>query len=399
MIAARLPAVFASAGFPALWASLSLNGLASSVVQVALAWTTLELTSSPLGVGLTFAVRVVPSLLFGIPLGAVSDRLDRRRLIRSMNLAAAAAGAVLAGLAYGAVLGVPAILLFSFLFGLIDTARIPANQAYVYDLVGPDRATNGLAMSNLGSMLFVSVGAIVGGFLIAQGGLGSGFVVAALAWLAAAVVLGRSSVVGRFAHEGPTPSARRALTLLGRNRDVRWILAIVVAGEIFGFSSMALTPTFAKDVLAVGAAGLGLLVAGRSAGAVVGLVGLVRVGTAKGTGLALLRRTSTFGAALIVFALSALFPLSLVALFVIGMAAAAVDTLAQALLQHATDDHERGASMGVWVFGIGFGPIGFIGIGAIAAVYGAPAAQFAFGLLLIGVSLVFAVVGPLRRLR
>jgi MFS family permease len=417
VIVARLPALFRFAGFPAFWLSLSLGGLASSIAQIALSWTTLELTGSPLGVALTLAVRVVPWLLFGIPLGALSDRVDRRRMIRWTNLIAAGVGLAAALLVLGGALAVPAILVLSFVFGTIDSARIVATQAYAYDLVGAENATGGLALSNLGTALFGSVGALLGGVLIAWGGLGSGFGVAALAWLGAALLLGRWSapVIQPGLPDGPVerpverpvdrpvdrpePSPRRALTLLARNRDLRWILALVVVAEVFGFSSMALTPTFARDVLQVGAVGLGVLVAGRSLGAVVGLAGLVRIGAMTRTGAALLVGGVAFGTALVVFGLSALPPLSLVVMFVIGAAAAGVDTLAQTLLQHATEDAERGAAMGVWLFGVGIGPIGVIGLGAAATVFGAPAAQVAFGVMLIGLSVVLASVGPVRRLR
>ena len=73
VIAARLPAIFGIAGFPALWVSLSLAGLAASISQIALSWTSLELTASPLGVALTMTVRMAPSLLLGIPLGELWD--------------------------------------------------------------------------------------------------------------------------------------------------------------------------------------------------------------------------------------------------------------------------------------------------------------------------------------
>lgn len=399
MIAARLPAIFGIAGFPALWASLALGGAAGSIAVLGLSWTALELTASPLGVALTLAVRVAPSLLFGIPLGAATDRVDRRRLLRWLNVAAAAVGLIVGGLAYGGGLGVPAILVASAVFGTIDTVRAAATQAYVYDLVGRARATNGLAMSNLAPALSGPVGAIVGGVLVAEGGLAAGFVVAAVLWLVAAVVLVQASATDRTVVDRPSLSARRALTLIGRNRDLRWILAVVILTEILGFSSMTLTPTFARDVLLVGAVGLGVLGAGRSIGGVIGLVWLTRVGAAMRTGVVLLAMAALFGAALAAFGLSALFAASLAFLFVSGIAAASVDTLAQTLLQHATDDHERGAAMGVWVFGVGFGPIGFIALGVAAEAFGAPAAQVAAGLLLIGASVLLAVVGPIHRLR
>ncbi len=409
VIASRLPALFRVAGFPAFWLSLSLGGLASSITQIALSWTTLELTGSPFGVALTLAVRVVPWLLLGIPLGALSDRVDRRRMIRWTNLVAAGVALVAALMVLAGALAVPAILVLSFVFGTIDSARIVATQAYAYDLVGPENATGGLALSNLGSALFGSVGALLGGLLIGWGGLGSGFGVAAVAWLVGALLLGRRTAPARptVLPDGPVdppvdrpePSPRRALTLLGRNRDLRWILALVVVVEVFGFSSLALTPTFARDVLQVGAVGLGVLVAGRSLGAVVGLLGLVRIGAMTRTGAAMLVGSVAFGTALVVFGLSALPPLSLVVIFVVGAAAAGVDTFAQTLLQHATEDAERGAAMGVWLFGVGLGPIGVIGLGAAATVFGAPAAQVAFGLVLIALSVVLGSVGPIRRLR
>lgn len=399
MIAARLPAIFGIAGFPALWVSLGLSGASGAIAVLGLSWTTLELTSSPLSVALTLAVRVLPSLLLGIPLGAATDRVDRRRLQRWLNVAAAAVGLVVAGLAFGGALGVPAILVASAVFGTIDTARAAATQAYVYDLVGRDRATNGLAMSNLAATVFGPVGGILGGVLVAAGGLALGFVVATVGWLVAAAVLVRTPAHERAAVGRLNPSARRALTLIGRNRDVRWILAIVITTEILGFASMTLTPTFARDVLVVGAVGLGVLGAGRSIGGAFGLLRLTRVGAATRTGATLLAMSALFGAALVAFGLSGVFAASLVFLFVSGFAAASVDTLTQTLLQHATDDHERGAAMGVWVFGVGFGPIGYIALGATAATFGAPAAQTVTGLLLIVATALLAVVGPIRRMR
>ena len=197
----------------------------------------------------------------------------------------------------------------------------------------------------------------------------------------------------------PEVGARRALTLLVRNRTVASLALVVVFAEVFGFLSAALVPTFAKDVLDKDAAGLGILVAARALGGVIGLAWLTLAGTRQRGGRTLLAATAAFGAFLVVFAVSGSFALSTVVMLAAGSTAACIDTLGQTMLQQAASDRERGAAMGVWVFSIGFGPIGFIVLGAAATVYGAEAVQVASGLLLVTFAVAMAALTRLPALQ
>ena len=222
-----------------------------------------------------------------------------------------------------------------------------ATQAYVYDLVGPATATSGIALANLVSQIASSAGAIVGGVVIAQSDMGVAFVLVALAWLVAAGLLGFASPPARTELVKPETSPRRALTLLMRDRAVAAIALLIILTEIFGFSTAALVPTFAKDILRVDAAGLGVLLGARSIGGILGLGWLATRGARRRGGRLFLAATGAFGIVLVAFALSASFPLSLVLMLGTGMTAAALDTLGQTLLQRTSPDHERGAAMGV----------------------------------------------------
>jgi MFS family permease len=104
--------------------------------------------------------------------------------------------------------------------------------------------------------------------------------------------------------------------------------------------------------------------------------------------LLLVMMTALFGLGLTAFAATTSFLVSLGLLVVIGVAASALDTLGQALLQRNVDDGERGAAMGIWFFAIGFGPIGHLAMGAGAATAGAPLA-----LGISGATLVVAMLG------
>jgi predicted MFS family arabinose efflux permease len=188
------------------------------------------------------------------------------------------------------------------------------------------------------------------------------------------------------------------MTLLGRNRLVALIATVVIVGEVLGFSSFTLYPTFARDVLHVDAAGLGAMSAARGVGGILGLLLLAGFGFRGRGGALLLGATVAFGLALVTFASSTVFVLSLAILTVIGLTASALDTLGQSLVQKSVDDDERGAAMGIWFFAIGFGPFGHLGIGALAGVVGGPVALTITGGLLAALGLLMAIATPLRRL-
>jgi hypothetical protein len=73
-----------------------------------------------------------------------------------------------------------------------------------------------------------------------------------------------------------------------------------------------------------------------------------------------------------------------------------VDSLIQSRIQHAVEDAERGAAVGVWYFAVGFGPIGNLLLGAAAAAIGAPMALAISGSILALFALALAVPKRVR---
>jgi predicted MFS family arabinose efflux permease len=197
----------------------------------------------------------------------------------------------------------------------------------------------------------------------------------------------------------PGVDVGRAVTLLARNRVVAILALAIILAEIFGFATQTLLPTFARDVFDVGASGLGLMLAARSGGGVLGLLVLSRLGAEGRAGLVFLGGAASFGLALFLFAVSPVYALALGLLAISGLCASIMDTLGQTLIQRNADERERGAAMGVWVFSVGFGPIGHLALGATAERYGAPLAQAVSGLVLVLVAALMALHAPLRRAR
>jgi MFS family permease len=393
---------FGLPGFAGIWASASAGAFARIVTQVSLSWLALEATGSPFMVGFVLAARMAPQLVLGLPAGALADWFERRRLIVAIGGLTVLAGLLAAGGALAGLLAFPALVAAALIFGGLDMLRTTATQAYVYDVVQSDRAANGLALTNMGGHLFGALAGLVAGFALERSGGAAAFGLVALAAAvgATSLLLSRSPAVEPVVRpDRARPNLARAAVLLARHRLIAALALAIVLAELFGFSSITLMPTFARDVFAVGAAGLGALMTARSVGGVLGLLLLARLGTGQRSGLVLLGVCGGMGLALALFALSPLYGLALVLMLVVGAFASGLDSLGQILLQRTAPDRERGAAMGIWVFSIGFAPFGHLTLGVAAGALSAPQAQAAAGGLLVLIALMLSLHAPLRQLR
>ena len=444
-----LLAPFASRGFAGLWVSASSGSFGRVVTQLAFSWLALEATGSPFLVGVVSAVRMVPQLVLGIPAGALADWVDRRRLVMGVNAVTVLVLLALIPLAGFGLLTPAVLIVVAALYGTLDTVRSASTQSYAYDLVRTSRANSGMALMNLGVQMLSLVGGLVGGYVLDRYGASATFAVVASAMLVAALApaiggrrvgdvdeaaapsewhqlahttrpgqtqqsatpeasgsaVATSVVSPRTSTRSQAGAARRrgrpdfagAAKLLLHNRLLATLALGIVLAEIFGFATQTLLPTFARDVFDVGASGLGTMYAFRSGGGALGLLVLAWIGAEGRSGRLFVTGATLFGLALLLFAQAPGFSAALVMLALSGMCASVMDTLGQTLMQRNAAEHQRGAAMGMWVFSVGFGPVGHLTLGAGATVFGAPAAQTVSGFLLMIVGLLLSLNRRLRR--
>ena len=132
-------------GFSRFACSTLLSTIAFAGEQVVLGWLALELTNSPLLVGVALALRMVPLLIVGLPAGVLADRGgDRLALLRGANATMSLAFTVLATLAMLGRATIGAVLGVTFLVGCARALQQVTQQAHVHDLVGPARLTEAL---------------------------------------------------------------------------------------------------------------------------------------------------------------------------------------------------------------------------------------------------------------
>ena len=149
--------------------------------------------------------------------------------------------------------------------------------------------------------------------------------------------------------------------------------------EILGFSHQVLLPVLARDVLEVGAEGLGLMNALRSLGGIAAILALSSLGEVRRKGLLYLVVLHVFGISLLFLGVSNTFYFAILAIIVINGMAALSDILSQSLVQTVVPDELRGRAMGSWVLAVGLGPMGSLQIGGLASAFGVSMALLAHG--------------------
>ena len=369
---------------------------------VVLGWLTLELTDSPLLVGVAMGMRSLPLFFVGVPAGALADRLPRHRLLMVTGAGQALTAATLGVLTLLGVVGLAHVLMLTLAAGVFRGVEHATRQSYTHDVVGAAALVRGFAVLGVAMRVGWLLGSLGTGALIARFGSGTAYLAVAGGYFAGAAALLLVSPPARTTPPPPAASLWRSVieffTALRTDRTLLVLIALTAGAEIFGFAHQVLLPSLARDVLRSGPEGLGVLNAARSVGGILGLAAAtVTRGAPPGSGALFLLVIGAFGVSLIGLGAAPYLVgfLGVVMVLTVANAAGALaDLLAQSLLQLSVPPHLRGRAGGAWVVAIGLAPLGQLQIGALASLFGVSAALGTSGLALAALAVTAALLFP-----
>jgi MFS family permease len=315
--------------------------MAWQMQAVAVGWYVYALTDSAFDLGLIGLVQFVPFAGLALIAGHMVDRYPRRRVVM---LAVAGEGACNLALALLALFGsrdVNAVLAAVACYGAGRAFEQPGMQAWLPALVPARGFPRAAAQNSLTSQTAVIVGPALGGFLYLLGPAAP-FFCAALLQLAAVAVAwtlpGEQRAVGEKMSWHALLGGVRFILVTD---SVRGAISLDLFCVLFG-GAAALLPIFARDILGVGPAGLGILRAAPAVGALATGYMLTRRPPDRRVGRRLLVAVAIYGAATLVFGLSRNLALSLGALVAVGAADMLSVVVRSTLVQVVSPDAIRG---------------------------------------------------------
>lgn len=402
-VARRLPAL-TSPVYRRLLLGAFIGTLGTWMQQTAQGWLVLELTDSPGLLGLTSAAQNAPTLVLSLLAGVLADRVDRRRLLMTTQLTGALLAATLAFLTMTGRVEFWHVVVIAALSGAAGALGMPAFQAIVSALVDRQAIGNAIALNSAQFNLGRIVGPALAGAAIAAGGLALAFWANAIGFVLVAIVL---YTLPKHGHaEDAVQSSLWSnlldgIRFLDRQPVIRVLVALAAVPALFVLNYLMLMPVYARDVLEVGAPGLGVLTAAVGVGALAGALGVAVMRPSGGSGRLLLAGLTVASTALVVFAISRWLPLSLLALAVLGASQVAYYATTNTLIQLLVPPRLRGRVLSLYVLtSLGVIPFGNLVAGLVAERFGPTVALAGGGFLtLLAVTFVILRFPALVRLR
>ncbi len=371
------------------------SNLGTWMQNVALAWLVLQISHSPLDVGVVSAVQFVPSLAFSAYGGVVADRFPKRNLLLITQSGLAVAAAALAALDLSGFRPLWALYIVTFASGMFGALDMPARQAFVSEMVGLEDLPNAVGLNSAMFNLTRVGGPALGALVIDVAGVGDCFALNALSYLA---VIGALIAM----RPGELFAGRRAQHAKGQVREgfryimgtprLRQTLALLAVLGTLGFNFNTVLPVLAKVDFRGGAGTYALMLVAIGFGSVLGaLTSAYRQHTRL---LVVVGSAGAMGVAMLAAAVERDLAIEVVLLVLLGFASMLYLATSNATCQLASAPEMRGRVMGVYaMIFVGSTPVGAMLVGLVdqelgarwgLAVGGAPALVAA---VVLGVSL------------
>jgi MFS family permease len=321
----RLGPALQQRDFRLWWLAMLGMGIGLQMLEVAIGWEVYGLHRSALDLGWIGLAEFLPLFVLALPAGQLSDRAPRRLVFAGALLLSAAVGVGLSLVSAAGVTAVWPYLALAVAAGAAMALGWPAARAMPPTLVSVDALQNAMALRAIASQSGMVIGPAVGGLLYGISPEVVYFVSAGCCGLASLSVLAMRRAPAADAVQAGAPTGQAAtvsrvlegLRFVGRSQVLLGAILLDLLAVLFG-GAVGLLPVFARSILHVGATGLGVLRAAPAVGALLGAAFITRRPIGGRAGRTLLIVVGLYGACIVVFGLSRVFVLSLIALGVSG---------------------------------------------------------------------------------
>ena len=322
-----------------------------SMQFIIIEWEVYSLTKNPLSLGIIGLMEVIPAIGMALFAGHIVDQKEKKGLLLKCILAFLAISFGLFLLTWPPITSnlstnkiLYSIYFFVFLGGLVRAFLGPTIFSLLSLIVPKKAYPNAATWSSSVWQIASVVGPAVAGFSITWIGVNwsMGFIIAcSLLSLIALYQIETKPILNPKIGEPIMQSLKEGVKFVYNNKTILGALTLDMVAVLFG-GAVALLPIFAQDILKVGPEGFGVLRAAPAVGALLTMFVSAHLPFYRNAGIKLLAAIFAFGICIIVFGISTIFWISVLALFMSGVADGFSVVIRQTILQLKTPDSMRG---------------------------------------------------------
>ncbi|MDO8875245.1 MAG: MFS transporter [Pseudolabrys sp.] len=359
--------------FVLIWLARVAATIGYQMMALVIGWKIYEITGSAFDLGLVGLIQFVPAVVLTLLIGHTADRYDRRLIVQlSQGVYALAAALITVGLLTN-ILSRELLFFAVFMIGCARAFELPTGHALVPATVPVRLLPRAVAAWTSANQVAVISGPALGGLIYAVMPVAVSLL-CVLFFVMSIAFVGLIRIKGNVAANREPPTFSSVLAgfhYIRRRKRLLGVITLDLFVVLLG-AATALLPIFAKDILQVGPVGLGLLRSAPAVGALAVAIVLSHYPIERHIGLKMFGAVAIFGMATITFGLSSSFPLSLVALAVLGASDAVSVVIRFTLVQMETPDDMRGRVSAInYLFVGSSNTLGEFESGAVAAWLGA----------------------------
>ena len=345
----RLGPALEERDFRLWWMALLAMGTSLQMIEVAIGWEVYALHRSALDLGWIGLAEFMPLFILALPAGQLADRAPRRLIFAGALLLGTGIGVGLALVSGAGTTNVWAYLGLAVGAGVAMALGWPASRAMPPTLVSAELLPSAMTLRAIATQSGQVVGPALGGLLYGVSPSVVYLIAAACCLVGSLLVVAMhprpaaevSAADGQAGGAATLSSVLEGLRFVGRTQILLGAILLDLLAVLFG-GAVALLPVFARTILHVGATGLGVLRAAPAVGALLGAAVLTRRPLGGRAGRTLLIVVGLYGASIIVFGLSRVFVISLVALGVGGVVDLYSMNIRSTIVALAAPDRLRG---------------------------------------------------------
>lgn len=381
------------------WSSFSME-------QVVRSYLVYEITNSATLLGVISMSGAVPMLALSLFGGAIADRFPKKVLIQISQV-----GMTLIFLGYGISVSIGylanehpeswwVLLVGGIFMGTIMALAMPSRGAIIPEIVERDKLMNAISLNTMGMSIFQLVGPVIAGYVADS--LGYDTVFYLMAGLNGLAIIFTSFIPKskpmQKAPKNVLHEIKEGVKYIVDHRMIMWVLVFLIASILLAMPFQMLMPVFAKDILKVGIEGQGTLMSMSGVGAIIASLALASLPSRR-RGLTLLAANIVMGAALVVFAFSTSWPLSMAMMVMVGVGRIGGNTSGNVLIQTHTDPEFLGRVTSIMMLNFGLSGLGTFFAGVLTETISAPMAIGGLAMILILISVLAIIFIPrLRKL-
>ena len=325
-------------------------------------------TGSPLMVALMTIVRMLPMALFGIFVGAIAERFHRLPLL-TCGLAIMGFQSIAVGvLAESGQIAVWHLAVTGFVNGMFWSTDFAVRRTLIAEVVPRDRLANAMSLdvlSNNGSRM---LGPALGGTLLQFVGLAGTYYLGALGYfIALGAVLSLRHTESAPSYQGSVVvQIVQGLRYLRSERTLTGVLMVTIIFNVFAWPFLSMVPVIGRDVFQLTAAEIGVLASLEGVGVLIAATWLLFKAPPHQ-----FRRIYYYGVggyllAALMFAITPWVGAAVIAMLIVGLAAACFSTMQSTLVMLLAEAQARTRMMGVLAVCVGTSPVGLLHLGWLA---------------------------------